>query len=126
LHRYALQNTTMPLIKNHAVMCRLWIEGKDCTFLGNGRIELLEAIKEHGSISGASRSMKMSYKKALKLIDAMNAESKNPLVISSTGGKNGGGAQLTESGEKMMHNFIAFREKCFQFINTEIEKYDFT
>lgn len=107
-------------------MCRLWIEGKSSTFLGNGRIELLEAIKEHGSISGASRSMSMSKSKASKLIDAMNAESSNPLVLSSTGGKNGGGAQLTEDGEKMLKNFTAFREKCFQFINTEIEKYDFT
>lgn len=116
----------MPLNKDHAVMCRLWIEGKGSTFLGNGRIELLEAIKEYGSISGASRSMSMSKSKASKLIDAMNAESNNPLVLSSTGGKNGGGAKLTESGEKMITNFNAFREKCFQLINQEIENYDFT
>lgn len=116
----------MPLKKDHAVMCRLWIEGKDSTFLGNGRIELLEAIKETGSISGASRSMNMSKSKASKLVEAMNGEANNALVVSSTGGKNGGGAMLTEDGEKMIKNFTTFRESCFQFINTEIEKYDFS
>ena len=32
---------------------RLWIQGAEGTFLGVGRVILLERIREHGSISAA-------------------------------------------------------------------------
>ena len=79
---------------------RLWIDGKDGTFIGYGRIVLLERIQEHGSITQAARSMNMSYRHAWKLVDSMNRQSSKPLVVSAIGGKNGGGAHLTEEGQK--------------------------
>ncbi len=79
---------------------RLWIDGTEGTFLGYGRIILLERIREHGSITRAAKSMKMSYRHAWELIDSMNRQSPRPLVEAATGGKNGGGAHLTKEGEK--------------------------
>lgn len=52
---------------------RIWIEVEDAKFPGPGRIELLEKIKAHGSISQAAKSMEMSYRKAWNLVDEMNA-----------------------------------------------------
>ena len=84
---------------------RVWIEGPEGTFLGFGRVVLLERILEHGSISAAARSMDMSYRHAWKLVDSMNRQSRKPVVVSSTGGRGGGGARLTEEGEQAITAF---------------------
>ena len=51
---------------------RIWFKKEGKNLLGNGRVELLEKIDEHGSISKASKAMKMSYKAAWDMVDAMN------------------------------------------------------
>lgn len=84
---------------------RVWIEGPDGTFLGYGRVVLLERIREHGSISAAARSMDMSYRHAWKLVDSMNRQSRRPVVSKSTGGRGGGGATLTKAGEDAIETF---------------------
>ncbi|MCP4995252.1 MAG: LysR family transcriptional regulator, partial [Gammaproteobacteria bacterium] len=66
---------------------RIWIEGPEGTFLGYGRVVLLERIREHGSISAAARSMEMSYRHAWELVDSMNRQSRSPVVVKSTGGR---------------------------------------
>ena len=50
--------------------------------LGPGKAALLEAVNQTGSISGAAREMGMSYRRAWKLIEAMNFDFKSPLVLS--------------------------------------------
>lgn len=79
---------------------RLWIDGSEGTFLGYGRIILLERIREHGSITQAAKSMKMAYRHAWELVDSMNRQSSKPLVEAVTGGRNGGGARLTKEGAR--------------------------
>lgn len=84
---------------------RIWIEGDEGTFLGYGRVVLLERIRDQGSISAAARSMQMSYRHAWLLVDSMNRQSRQPLVVSRSGGKGGGGAMLTEAGERAIDTF---------------------
>src|SRR5471032_3039230 len=60
--------------------------------MGPGKADLLEAIAEAGSISGAARSMGMSYRRAWLLVDVMNRCFQKPLVHSAAGGAQGGGA----------------------------------
>ena len=70
------------------------------SFLGDTRIRLLEAIATHGSIAQAAKTVPLSYKAAWDAIDAMNNLADEPLVLRSTGGRNGGGTLLTEHGRK--------------------------
>jgi molybdate transport system regulatory protein len=63
--------------------------------LGPGKVQLLEAIHDTGSIAAAGRSMGMSYKRAWHLVDTMNRCFKSPLVEASKGGAHGGGAALS-------------------------------
>lgn len=79
---------------------RIWMDGDEGTFLGYGRIILLERIREYGSITKAAKSMKMSYRHAWELVDSMNRQAFRPLVEAATGGKNGGGARITAEGER--------------------------
>jgi molybdate transport system regulatory protein len=84
---------------------RIWIDGPEGTFLGYGRIVLLERVREFGSITQAAKSMAMSYRHAWELVDSMNRQAPSPLVEAATGGKGGGGARLTDNGEKAISLF---------------------
>ena len=55
---------------------RVWIEGASGTFLGYGRVVLLERIAEFGSISKAAKSMDMSYRHAWELVDSINRQAR--------------------------------------------------
>lgn len=101
---------------------RIWIDGPEGTFLGYGRAILLERIKEFGSISSAARSMGMAYKQAWHLVDSMNKQAGTPLVETFIGGKKGGGARLTEAGEKALKAFWTFYEDFQKFLKKEREK----
>jgi molybdate transport system regulatory protein len=75
--------------------------------LGPGKIDLLEQIAAFGSISAAARAMEMSYKRAWDLVEEMNGIFERPLVSAKTGGKHGGGAELTPAGLSVVTRFRA-------------------
>ncbi len=79
--------------------------------IGPGKIALLKAVGETGSISAAGRTLDMSYRRAWKLIEELNASFKEPLVTSQTGGKSGGGAQLTTLGKSVIAHYTAIEAK---------------
>lgn len=76
-------------------------QGEKIVF-GPGKAELLQHIAETGSISEAARRMGMSYNRAWLHIKDANSSFKEPLVISKRGGKTGGGAELTATGQKVL------------------------
>jgi molybdate transport system regulatory protein len=73
--------------------------------LGPGKARLLELIGETGSISAAGRALKMSYRRAWLLVDALNHIFKEPVVTTSMGGKAGGGARLTPLGREVVRHY---------------------
>ncbi len=73
--------------------------------IGPGKIRLLEHVRDSGSISGAARAMRMSYRRAWLLIDALNASFRKPLVDASAGGRHGGGAALTRFGAEVIKRY---------------------
>ncbi len=77
----------------------------DTAMLGPGKAELLDHIRDTGSISAAGRRMGMSYKRAWSLVETMNAAFNQPLVASSRGGQGGGGAQLTPTGLEVLSRY---------------------
>lgn len=78
--------------------------------MGPGKVELLEAIHETGSISAAARKMGMSYRRAWLLVDTMNRCFKSALVVSAAGGTQGGGACLTPLGEEVRDAYRALQD----------------
>jgi molybdate transport system regulatory protein len=89
--------------------------------LGPGKAELLEHIRDTGSISAAGRAMDMSYKRAWMLVDAMNAAFAAPLVESARGGAGGGGAQVTEAGLDVLRLYRALQDKAARAGQAELE-----
>jgi len=69
---------------------------------GPGKAALLRALIETGSIRSAAEQLKMSYPRALKLIDQMNASFTEPLIETKQGGPKGGGASATALGRQIL------------------------
>ncbi|WP_062061459.1 winged helix-turn-helix domain-containing protein [Aquimarina longa] len=107
---------------DYKIKSRIWIESKYGVFLGEGRIKLLKAIAKTGSLSKAASTLGMSYKKAWNLLDSMNKSTQKPLVITTTGGKGGGGANLTKHGQHIIETFDKINQKCWEFLDNELKK----
>src|ERR1700722_8608771 len=60
------------------VRFRLRITRDDTIALGPGKVTLLEAVREQGSISAAARSLNMSYRRAWMLVDELNQSLSSP------------------------------------------------
>jgi molybdate transport system regulatory protein len=76
--------------------------------VGPGKIALLEQIERCGSLSQAARSLNVSYRRAWQLLDSLNSCFVEPVVLTSKGGRGGGGAKLTLLGERLIHVYRAF------------------
>ena len=89
------------------VQFRLCIQRDEDIAIGPGKVALLEAIAETGSISAAARELGMSYRRAWLLIDQLNQALQQPAVLTATGGAHGGGASLTPVGEEVVRRYRA-------------------
>ena len=89
--------------------------------IGPGKIALLEQIAEHGSISAAARHMDMSYKRAWDLVGEMNRIFGKPVISAKTGGRAGGGAELTVVGLALVSRFRAIEAAATSVARKELE-----
>lgn len=81
---------------------RLRINTGDEIAIGPGKVALLEAIVETGSITAAAKHLGMSYRRAWLLVDDMNRSFKKPLVESAKGGREGGGTVVNNNGMEVI------------------------
>lgn len=81
--------------------------GEDGEKLGPGKIQLLEAIDERGSISAAARELGMAYRHAWERVDSLSRCFGAPVVTASIGGRVGGGAVLTPLGRELVRRYRA-------------------
>ncbi|MBL4926489.1 winged helix-turn-helix domain-containing protein [Fuscibacter oryzae] len=86
----------------------------DAAMLGPGKAQLLQGIRDTGSISAAGRAMTMSYKRAWSLVEEMNAAFAEPLVASARGGAGGGGASLTPAGQRVLQLYQSVTARAAQ------------
>ncbi len=79
--------------------------------VGPGKVALLEAIRDHRSISAAAKALDMSYKRAWDLVNEINGSLREPAVLSLKGGSHGGGTALTPAGHALvgLYRTIEFR-----------------
>jgi molybdate transport system regulatory protein len=73
--------------------------------IGPGKIALLEAIAETGSITAAAKSLRMSYRRAWLLVDETNRCLLRPAVEAAAGGRSGGRAALTTAGADLVRRY---------------------
>lgn len=92
--------------------------------IGPGKAELLDHIAATGSISAAARAMGMSYRRAWKLVEALNEDFTGPLVATATGGKRGGGAVVTELGSDILRRYRSMETRASGAIARELTGFE--
>jgi molybdate transport system regulatory protein len=75
--------------------------------IGPGKIAVLEAIAMAGSISGAGRALKMSYRRTWELVEELNHSFGTAVVETAAGGTGGGGTVLTKAGKTVVSTYRA-------------------
>jgi len=90
--------------------------------IGPGKVALLEAIRDSGSISAAARHLGMSYRRAWLLIDELNGALIHPATASDTGGKQGGGSSLTAVGAEIIAQYRSVEHKALEVCADELSR----
>lgn len=80
--------------------------------LGPGKADLLDAVRDSGSLRKAAAELGMSYMRAWSLVKTMNAAFREPLVALARGGASHGGATLTPSGAKVLALYRRMETRC--------------
>ncbi len=111
-------------MKRLRTRCKLWLSSKDVEgVFGDGKWRLLEAIGRTGSLSAASESLRISYRKAWgdlnKAQDALNVA----LVEKQRGGNMGGRTILTGEGKKWVKAYAKFRADVEKAVEKSYEKH---
>lgn len=99
---------------------RMRVTDGEAIAVGPGKIALLEAIAETGSITAAAKSLDMSYRRAWLLVDELNRSLRKPAVDSAKGGQAGGGTALTESGLQLVALYRGIEAKAALACKAEI------
>lgn len=92
------------------IKSKIWIEADGELILSDGRMALLRAIDELGSISKAARRMRMSYRAAWGKLKTTEKRMGVRLLEVKVGGRNGGGATLTRQARVLMQRYQAVKE----------------
>lgn len=88
--------------------CRLHTDTK---VFGPGIAQLLHRVDELHSLRSAASSMNMAYSKAWHIIKSCEDGLGFKLLQSTTGGKNGGGAHLTDQARDLLTRYDTFCQK---------------
>jgi molybdate transport system regulatory protein len=107
---------------NKQIGARLRIVIEPDIAIGPGKADILQGIRETGSIAAAGRRMGMSYKRAWLLVESMNAGFKAALVETSRGGSTRGGATLTATGELVLDCYRRMEALTASAIAEEMDK----
>lgn len=91
---------------------RLRVLHGDQIALGPGKADLLSAIESAGTLAEAAKDLGMSYMRAWKLLQTMNACFKEPLVATARGGSEHGHATLTETGKAVLALYRRMEEEA--------------
>jgi molybdate transport system regulatory protein len=80
-------------------------------FFGDGRFLLLRKIAESGSIRQAARELSRGYRKAWEDIRKLEARAGRQVVARHRGGPDGGSAQLTDFGRRIVAAWEKYRRE---------------
>lgn len=112
---------TFPMEKNFepVLTVRIFRDGK-C--FGPGVAELLRRVGQEKSLRAAAISMAMAYSKAWTVIKNAEARLGFKLLVSTTGGKNGGGATLSPEAARLLAAYDEYCAAVCKFADGEFDR----
>ena len=101
---------------------RLRVTVGDVIAIGPGKVALLEAIGDTGSITAAAVRLEMSYRRAWLLLDQVNHAMRRPAVESAKGGPHGGGSALTGTGRELIDLYRSIERTAESACGAELKR----
>jgi molybdate transport system regulatory protein len=89
--------------------------------IGPGKVALLEAIEETGSITSSAKRLGMSYRRAWLLVEETNRCLVRPAVETVSGGRRGGGSALTPVGVELVRRYRALERKTGAAVDRKLK-----
>jgi len=89
-----------------SIHVKVWIEDDHHELIvGMGRVAMLEAIERTGSLNQAAHELNMSYRSLWGRLCKTEKRLGKNLLVRTTGGKEGGGSELTPLAKSIIENF---------------------
>jgi len=108
---------------SYKLRTKIWIADQSGDVLfGMGRVKMLEAVEQHGSLNAAAKALKMSYRALWGRIKATEERLGKQLVVRTTGGTSGGGSALTPYAKELVIEFRAFRRQVLDQADERFNK----
>jgi molybdate transport system regulatory protein len=105
------------------IKSKIWIEVDGEPVFGRGRRFLLHAIDRYGSINQAAKEINISYRKAWSYIKAMEERLGIKLVERRVGGRDGGGATLTEDARRFLKEYAKLEDEMRRVADDRFRKF---
>ena len=96
---------------------------RDEGFFGPSVAQFLSLIDHTGSMQTACRQMHMSYTKGWKILKAAERELGYPLLITQSGGAEGGSSQLTPKAKDFLDRFLKMEKELMEDAQRLYQKY---
>jgi molybdate transport system regulatory protein len=99
------------------IKSKFWIEADGRPVFGSGKRRLLEAIGNR-----AARETNMSYRKIWSHLKTMEERLGIKLVKRQTGGRDGGGATLTENAKQLLRKYAELESGLQRIVDAKFKK----
>jgi len=100
------------------VKTKVWIEDdKGHVVFGGGRMKILQAVQDLGSLNKAAKALKMSYRAAWGKIKTTEERLGLKLINSQIGGGSRGGSQLTAEGLALLDKYNTLQSELRDISN---------
>ncbi|MCP4197637.1 MAG: LysR family transcriptional regulator [Proteobacteria bacterium] len=92
-------------------------------FMGPGLLKLLKRIEQHKSINKAAKDMRLSYVKALNMLNRLENDLGDTVLIRTRGGKTRGGTELTSFGKRYIREYDKLEKQIRRKADKEFENF---
>jgi molybdate transport system regulatory protein len=94
-----------------SVRSKIWIENEEGKLImGSGRLRILEAIKETGSMNKAAKKLKQPFRAVWGKIKATEERCGFTVVKTTQSG-----SELTKEGQELLSRYLEMRDSCEDF-----------
>lgn len=104
------------------IKSKIWIEKDHSMVFGIGKSLILKAIDKTGSINKAAKEMNMSFRRAWSYIKTIEKRLGRPLLIKEKGGRDHGGAVLTDYAKDLIGKFEKLEKEVKKFTDKKYKE----
>ena len=104
------------------IKSKVWLEKDGELVFGSGKSLILKAIQETGSINKAAKMMRMSYRHAWSYVASAEERMGKQLLIKIKGGRDGGGAVLTDYAKDLLEKFCRLEKEVNAFTDSRFKE----